>query len=205
MTKYFRSIYRKNVIESCLSVQCHENDPVTVFQGFPKDPEQIAVQFILEDYDSKNIPVSQFAYLPWPVMCIQGVRSNGHRLKGTQGWLIKGIKVERLELDGRSVGSVWSDEQADYCILAGILPHDTSQSREEQARDVFLQMEEVLRYCGMNFLHVVRTWLYLDHLLEWYDEFNMVRTQFFNDRGIFEHGVPASTGTHMVPVLLPEQ
>ena len=35
---------------------------------------------------------------------------------------------------------------------------------------------------------------YLNDLLEWYDEFNDVRTQFFTERGTFDKMVPASTG-----------
>ncbi len=183
----------KTITKSYLSLQDHGDDLKTVFQRFPKNPEIVAAQFVFEGHDSKKI-LSQFAHLPWPVMCIQGATVNGHVLKGTQGWLIEGVKLVRLELDGRIVGSKWSDEEADYCMLAGVLPHDVSQSREYQARDVFIRMEEVLKGCGMNFLHIVRTWLYLDHLLDWYTGFNTVRTQFFRERGVFEHGVPASTG-----------
>jgi enamine deaminase RidA (YjgF/YER057c/UK114 family) len=46
----------------------------------------------------------------------------------------------------------------------------------------------------MDFSHVVRTWLYLDRILEWYDDFNAVRTRFYKERGVFERLVPASTG-----------
>ena len=55
-------------------------------------------------------------------------------------------------------------------------------------------MEQVLLSAGMDFRNVVRTWLFLDGLLDWYDEFNAVRTQFFRERGVFDNIVPASTG-----------
>jgi enamine deaminase RidA (YjgF/YER057c/UK114 family) len=181
------------ITKSYLSMQDHGDDLKTVFQRFTENPEIVAAQFVFEGCDSKKV-FSQFAHLPWPVMWIQGATLNGHGLRGTQGWFIEGVRIERVELDGRIVGSKWSDEEADYCMLAGVLPHDISQSRGDQARDVFIHIEEVLKDCGMSFLHVVRTWLYLDHLLDWYAEFNNMRTQFFRERGVFEHGVPASTG-----------
>ena len=46
----------------------------------------------------------------------------------------------------------------------------------------------------MTVSHIVRTWLYLDGLLEWYDDFNAVRSAFFRERGILGRIVPASTG-----------
>jgi enamine deaminase RidA (YjgF/YER057c/UK114 family) len=36
--------------------------------------------------------------------------------------------------------------------------------------------------------------LYLDNLLDWYEEFNVARTRFFQSRGVFERLTPASTG-----------
>ena len=78
--------------------------------------------------------------------------------------------------------------------LADIFPSDLRQSRAEQARNVFLRMEEALQKEGMTFAHVVRTWFYLDNLLDWYGEFNAVRTAFFHERKIFQGLVPASTG-----------
>jgi len=46
----------------------------------------------------------------------------------------------------------------------------------------------------MDFSNVIRTWLYLDQLLKWYDDFNEVRTDFFDEYGVFDNLVPASTG-----------
>lgn len=46
----------------------------------------------------------------------------------------------------------------------------------------------------MDFLHVVRTWFYLDKLYDWYAEFNEIRTGFFKQYGVFDNHIPASTG-----------
>lgn len=46
----------------------------------------------------------------------------------------------------------------------------------------------------MELPNLVRTWLYLDHILDWYDDFNRVRNTFFERNGVFDGLVPASTG-----------
>jgi enamine deaminase RidA (YjgF/YER057c/UK114 family) len=58
-------------------------------------------------------------------------------------------------------------------------------------------MEAGLRDAGLNFSHVVRTWFYLDDILDWYGPFNAVRNQFFTERNVFQGVVPASTGVGM--------
>jgi enamine deaminase RidA (YjgF/YER057c/UK114 family) len=63
-----------------------------------------------------------------------------------------------------------------------------------QARSTFESAALILEQNGFVFADTVRTWIYLDHLLEWYEDFNAVRTAFFKEHGLFEHKVPASTG-----------
>ena len=95
---------------------------------------------------------------------------------------------------GKPVAVMWSDDDADYCLLAGVLPPDLSAPRGEQAAAVFRQLEEVLAEAGMAFANVVRTWLYIDDVCEWYGEFNAARSAFFDARNVFETFLPASTG-----------
>jgi enamine deaminase RidA (YjgF/YER057c/UK114 family) len=59
---------------------------------------------------------------------------------------------------------------------------------------MFEEIEAVLDSVGMGMLDVVRTWFFLDEILRWYDDFNKVRTHFFNARRVFKGLVPASTG-----------
>jgi enamine deaminase RidA (YjgF/YER057c/UK114 family) len=92
------------------------------------------------------------------------------------------------------VGSYWTDADAEYCLLAGILPKDIAVSPGAQTSSSFEQMEAALAKVGMDFSHVVRTWFFLDDLLDWYDEFNVARTRFFESRGVFDRLIPASTG-----------
>ena len=121
---------------------------------------------------------------------------NGHdtNLYGTHLWAISGPMVKLLELDGRIVGGVFEDDCVQYCRLGGLLPKDASQSRSEQAAEIFEQMDTVLQTNGMEFSHVLRTWFYNDNILDWYDDFNKVRNGFFHKKQVFEGLVPASTG-----------
>jgi enamine deaminase RidA (YjgF/YER057c/UK114 family) len=133
----------------------------------------------------------------WPVTCLADPSSNGKVTGGVHVHVIEGVKVEPLHADGRVVGTVFEDEFARYCMLGDLRAPDARQSPEEQARVTFGIMEAALLLAGMDFSHVVRTWLFLDRILEWYDRFNVTRTKFFSERGVFDRLVPASTGIGM--------
>ena len=102
--------------------------------------------------------------------------------------------VKALLRHGRTVGLVWEDAHAVYCSLAGVLPPDLSAPRGAQAAAIFPEMESLLAEAGMTFAHVVRTWLYIDRVCEWYGEFNAARSAFFESRNVFNTFLPASTG-----------
>lgn len=135
--------------------------------------------------------------IDWPVTWMQGDGCSGADLSGTQLCAVGGVPVKSLEYEQEAVGMYFEDAYAEYCILGDVRPSNISVSREAQSRETFEKMERILATVGMDFSHVVRTWLYLDRLLEWYGPFNRVRTQFFEERGIFDRLVPASTGIGM--------
>lgn len=130
----------------------------------------------------------------WPRMWIQGDVCPGDTLSGIQTIRRPGVHLRRIVLDGRVVGTTWSDADADICLLAGVLPTDAGADPGLQTRSTFEALEAGLAQAGMDFSHVVRTWFYLDHLLGWYDTFNDVRTAFFRERGLLDRLIPASTG-----------
>ena len=99
-----------------------------------------------------------------------------------------------LRRGGRAVASVYEDDDARYLLAAGVLPADLAAPRGGQAASVFLELERVLAEEGMTFADVVRTWLYIDDVCDWYGEFNAARSAFFESRGVFETFLPASTG-----------
>jgi len=194
VAKFSRQIDYGGITESCLGVQRVGDDPMAVFYGFPETSDDVVAQWVFGGCQFHDRARKVMGQADWPMMWLQGDPCNGKHLAGLQAVLLKGTPVRRLELDGVLVGSAWSDADADYCWLTGILPSDLSAPRAVQTRQVFERMEAVLKQVGLGFLDVVRTWLYLDHLLDWYDEFNGVRTRFFKERGVFENRVPASTG-----------
>ncbi len=98
------------------------------------------------------------------------------------------------DTSGRVVGTAWEDDDAEYCFLAGVDPADLSAPRGEQAASVFIQLEAFLAKAGMTFADVVRTWLYIDNVCEWYAQFNAARSALFEKRNVFETFLPASTG-----------
>ncbi|MBW8017423.1 MAG: translation initiation inhibitor [Planctomycetes bacterium] len=132
--------------------------------------------------------------IKWPITWLQGDGCNGEDLTATQAYAITGDCYKPIVFEGKVAGAVYEDEHARYCLIGDLLPDDVTVSREKQTRNVFEKMNRILKTVGMDFLNVVRTWMYLEKLLEWYDEFNTVRTTFFEELGVFDNLVPASTG-----------
>ncbi len=128
--------------------------------------------------------------VPWPVTWID----EGGTGAGMQACVVAGAPVRYLEREGRHVGAVWEDEHAHHCWLGDVSAADPSLSREAQVRATFEGIEEALGLAGMGFDHLVRTWLFIDRILDWYGPFNAARTQFFEERGVFDRFLPASTG-----------
>ncbi|OVE73904.1 hypothetical protein BVX94_02415 [bacterium B17] len=132
--------------------------------------------------------------IQWPITWIQGLGASGKLLTGTQVYAISGNETSMIRMEGEVIGSVYEDDDAKYCLLGDLRPSDTSLSREDQTRMTFEKMERALALVGMDFSNVLRTWLYIDDILDWYDELNDVRTKFFDERDVFNKMVPASTG-----------
>ena len=93
---------------------------------------------------------------------------------------------------GRIIGNTFEDAGAKYCILGDVRPSDPTAPSDAQANDVLHIIQNALDGAGMHFRDVVRTWFYNDRILDWYSDFNRVRTAFFKSNGIVR--MPASTG-----------
>lgn len=130
----------------------------------------------------------------WPVTWIEDSNGHGVPVAGIQVHAVTGVDVKPLQVDGRTIGAVFEDEWARYCILCGLKPTTAGGSRTDQTQTTLQLMERGLAAAGMDFTNVFRTWFYLDDILEWYGEFNEVRNDFFRARGVFDGLVPASTG-----------
>jgi enamine deaminase RidA (YjgF/YER057c/UK114 family) len=170
------------------------SDELSIFADFPPASGEMAAQLIFGGCGFEQDARTRMSGAAWPVLWVQGDVCPGTHLSGTQAFIIGGCPMHRVTLADRVVGSLWADEDADYCLLAGILPTDSRVTRDDQTTSSMEQIEIALHRAGMDFSHLVRTWFYLDDLLAWYDEFNMARTKFFESRGVFNRLVPASTG-----------
>jgi len=133
----------------------------------------------------------------WPVTRVAEGAANGKPVAGVHVHAVQGVDVFPIRMGARVVGTVFEDAYARYCVLGDIRPDDAHLPAEEQARFTFEIMEAALLLAEMDFSHVVRTWLFLDKILTWYDQFNLVRTRFFSERGVYDRVVPASTGIGM--------
>lgn len=129
-----------------------------------------------------------------PVTWVCPLNGQADHLGGVYLHAVEGAQVRPVVLDGRAVGSLIETPAAAEFIGAGIGPADPQASAPEQARQAYERMEQALALAGMDFSHVVRTWLFLDEIHSWYADFNRVRTAFFTERGVFDGLVPASTG-----------
>jgi len=125
---------------------------------------------------------------------LQGDACHGGVVHSGQLVAISGIAATPVRLNGRHLGYVYEDDTARTCRLSGVLPVDLRASRAAQTRSVFDTIRQALEAHGFAATDLVRTWIYLDRLLDWYDTFNQVRTEFFHETGIYEQRIPASTG-----------
>lgn len=130
----------------------------------------------------------------WPVTWIDGEACAGRTQLGTQFYALSGTKIQPVMMDGERVGSLFEDDDARFLIMGALKPADLKASRADQAKSLFDLIERTVESVGMTFHHVVRTWLYVNKILDWYDDLNRVRNDFFKERGVFDRLVPASTG-----------
>jgi enamine deaminase RidA (YjgF/YER057c/UK114 family) len=184
-----------------LTVQPSSTDPYSMFDsvaGFIREQKaHIVSQFVFGGAELSGSGVPEVERInghhDWPVTWIHGDGPSGQAFSGAQATAVTG-DVQTIQLGGDTVGSVYEDEYARYCRLGNLHARDVTLSRERQTAETFEQMQLALAEANMSFSNVVRTWLYMDRILDWYDEFNTVRTEIFEKLGVFEGLVPASTG-----------
>jgi len=75
--------------------------------------------------------------------------------------------------------------------------YGSAKNAFDQAYEMFCAGEQLLNKAGMDFHHVVRTWIYLRDMDRDYAEFNRARREFFRSRAIDLK--PASTAVGGIP------
>jgi enamine deaminase RidA (YjgF/YER057c/UK114 family) len=94
--------------------------------------------------------------------------------------------------NGKVLGHFWDDDFGRWCELVRLTDEGHASSRGEQVSVLFRDICRLLAHAELGFEHVVRTWFFLDHILDWYGEFNQVRTRFLAERSLLGRA-PAST------------
>jgi enamine deaminase RidA (YjgF/YER057c/UK114 family) len=142
-----------------------------------------------------------------PITWVQGNPIWGEGFSGVQIRAVEGAEpaLVRVGEDGAPVGRSWDRDGATFWMLQSMTgaanPGDQSP-REEQTARLFERIQETLLVQGISFKNVVRTWIYLDDILDWYGSFNHVRNAQFERFGLLNHHpteaeaiyMPASTG-----------
>jgi len=152
-------------------------------------------QFVFADNNKHSASFENLVSEGAPVTCLHNTVPGGKGTFSAQAIALSGIQnVEPVKINGRRIGFVYEDDYARYCFLSNVFSQNVNISRPEQTEIVFETFEKAMTQHEFKFAETVRTWFFNDHILEWYGEFNKVRTNFFNKTGIFEKTVPASTG-----------
>jgi enamine deaminase RidA (YjgF/YER057c/UK114 family) len=138
-----------------------------------------------------------------PASYVEGRPASGDGFAGVQLWAVRaGRSPVATVRQPWGLGRLWSDGRRSFLSLsaiAGTAPDGTlPPRRSDQARLMFRNAQAALRLHGFEFAHVVRTWIYLRDILDWYGEFNRVRSALYRRPDFyglaFRKNAPASTG-----------
>jgi enamine deaminase RidA (YjgF/YER057c/UK114 family) len=78
-------------------------------------------------------------------------------------------------------------------LQANVLDQKDQESLPaDQAKGMLAKAESLLTQAGATFANVARTWMWLGKILDWYGEFNAVRNELFQARGLLAS--PAAKG-----------
>ncbi len=136
-----------------------------------------------------------------PVTWIEGTPLNGCDFVGVQIWGIAphggDVVVTTVEdlVTGRA--RLWTGNGFRLLHLPAVRATTFAKNPAEQARQMFANARSGLEAHGFRYADVVRTWIYVARLLEWYGDLNRVRTAFYREAGLGIAGgpaFPASTG-----------
>ncbi|MBI2920107.1 MAG: hypothetical protein HYY18_03360 [Planctomycetes bacterium] len=140
-----------------------------------------------------------------PVTWVEGAPADEGDFGGVQVWGIAprggGAAVTTIRNGSTGTGRCWTGNGFRMVYLPfvrgteadGKLPADHAR----QAERMFVNAGAGLREHGLGYGNVIRTWIYLARLLDWYGDLNRVRTALFGREHIGAEGgpaFPASTG-----------
>lgn len=160
--------------------------------------------------ESRNKTVRhKFHEDPGLVTYIEGESCFGNPLAGVQLRSFRPSKEEEtvkiIKEGDISRGRKWSRNGAKFLQFQSLHGGNLSngKKRQKQAETMFRKAESLLKTEGATYQDVVRTWIYVDDILGWYNEFNLARNTCYTDfellKGVDldraeEIFLPASTG-----------
>jgi enamine deaminase RidA (YjgF/YER057c/UK114 family) len=130
----------------------------------------------------------------WPITWVEGGSCSGETLAGLQVFAVANSAVERIHVEGRTIGSVFDDGTARHCLLGGLFSSQKFASRGEQTKQLLEQVNANLAQAGFSLADTIRTWFFVDEILSWYGEFNRARTEVYSGIQFHTRSLPASTG-----------
>lgn len=147
-----------------------------------------------------------------PVTFIEGRPASGAIFGGVQLWGITAkspdvTEVRSLPSPGLPSARLWTGPGFRMLYQPSVLGRQPNGIMPDcpsgQARRMLANASAALASHGFRFPQVIRTWIYLARLLDWYGEFNHVRTAHYAREGLggdSDHAVfPASTGIQGTP------
>lgn len=128
----------------------------------------------------------------FPFTWVEGANCTNAFMNGLQLWATES-EISYHTTDFNACASYFEDENARYMYI-GHIQSDPARLPDEGYFVILGKLNLFLENYDFSFKNVVRTWYYLDDILDWYDEFNQVRTDFFKNNGVITNRIPASTG-----------
>ena len=146
-----------------------------------------------------------------PVTFIEGESCLENKFSVGQIRALKPISETRVRtiLDhGIPKGRAWNLNGSTFFVLQSVDGGNTKEEkrtdRKSQSEAMFHQAEKLLHAEGASYQDVVRTWIYISDILDWYGDFNTVRNHCYSDYGFLgktdskvqaeQMYFPASTG-----------
>ena len=137
-----------------------------------------------------------------PAWLIISQGANGP-IAGVQIHAIAGTEDNQILREGRTPCGRSCKFGDSRLIGISAITAPTAGDASKQANEMLHKCENVLKQNGTDLRAVPRTWMWLEDILDWYDDFNSVRNAFFVERGMIGKGIvskmPASTGISIGP------
>jgi enamine deaminase RidA (YjgF/YER057c/UK114 family) len=130
----------------------------------------------------------------WPVTWVEAGSCDGRVLAGVQAFAVSGAIVTRVRVGHDVVASIYEDGDARHCLLGGLGPTSRTLRPPAQVQQMFANLQWALDAAGFELRDIVRTWFYNDRILDWYGDFNRVRSALYADVKWRTGSLPASTG-----------